>query len=83
VSETKQLLEVQYRNTKEYWKLLKSAGKNQTNNICLAEFADFFKEINCPSSEFFTADEDIQNTVIDYHNSTYMQTMFDELNSEI
>ena len=57
---TSKLLELKYKNAKEYWKLLKQAANlNNKNSISIDTFSEYFKSINDPNDRFYQADEDV------------------------
>ena len=54
-SQTKKLECVRYKNAKEYWKMLKGlTTPNNSKSLNTSHFADYFKSINNPQSEFFS-----------------------------
>ena len=80
---TSKLLELKYKNAKEYWKLLKQAANlNNKNSISIDTFSEYFKSINDPNDRFYQADEDVL-----FFNERYLkgeiQIMFEELNVPI
>ena len=76
---TTKLEENRYKNTKQYWNMLKKASGLKTSSIGITEFERYFKSVSNPDDPFFTPDEDIL-----YFNERYLhnefQIMFEELN---
>ena len=82
-NETLKLEKMRTNNAKEYWRLLKNAGKTGTNiNLNTDDFYTYFKAINNPNSHFFQSDEDTEifnETCI----NNELQIMFSELDTAI
>ena len=80
---TNKLIQSRFKDAKEYWRLLKqSQVGNQSNNLSADIFAEYFKAINNPDSQFYQADEDILEFNRRFLNSE-TQVMFMELDVEI
>ena len=83
--ETKKVEQLRCENAKAYWSLLKtSCGRSSSNSNKLNSdiFAEYFKAVNNPMSQFYQPDEDVV-----YFNDKYvngeLQEMFEELNLKI
>ena len=62
---TAKLIQTRFKESKEYWRLLKESQHNKTSKSLSAKaFGDYFKAINDPESNFYQADDDI----IDFNN---------------
>lgn len=80
---TNKLIQSRFKDAKEYWRLLKQSQLgNQSNSLSADLFAEYFKAINNPDSQFYQADEDIIEFDRRFLN-TETQVMFAELDVEI
>ena len=82
-SETRKIEKIRFENAKAYWNLLKTKYFSQSSNVLDADtFAEYFKAINNPASQFYQPDVDVL-----FFNERYLngelQVMFEELNIEI
>ena len=76
-------MDLEYKNAKEYWKLLKDyQNVNSSNPLYAQKFKDYFKSINDPDTPHFQADEDILQFNDRLLNSE-VQIMFAELDEQI
>ena len=83
VKTTQKLINIKYKNARDYWRLLKSSqNKSGPKTLSAKKFAEYFKAVNDPNSVFFQADEDI----LDFNNrflNSELQLLFSELDCEI
>ncbi len=81
-SQTAKLLEARTNNAREYWRLLRGKTKKDKSNVSNDEFYRFFKNVNSPTDEFYTPDEDVVNYVNQFELGE-IQVMVDELDVEL
>ena len=80
---TQKLINIKYKNARDYWRLLKSSqNKSGPKTLSAKKFAEYFKAVNDPNSVFFQADEDILDLNNRFLNSE-LQLLFSELDCEI
>ena len=84
-AETEKLERLKFTNAKEYWKVLQTFNTSNAYSSKTLQadiFAEYFKTINNPDSQFYQPDEDVL-----IFNQRYLdgelQIMFEELNVEI
>ncbi|XP_077978230.1 uncharacterized protein LOC144433746 [Glandiceps talaboti] len=80
--QTYKLLSLRTKNAKAYWKLLRSAVCKNDVNICMTDFADFFRDVNNPDDIFYSMDDDIAFR-FDRFVREETQAMFGELDTMI
>ena len=54
VKTTQKLINIKYKNAREYWRLLKSSqNKSGPKTLSAKKFTEYFKTVNDPNSAFF------------------------------
>ena len=81
-TQTRKLINAKNSNPKEFWKMLGSFTAHKKSNITSDEFANYFKKINNPIDQFFTADVNIAD-FISKHDNYELQDLFAQLDVEI
>ena len=80
---TDKLIATRFKDAKGYWRLLKQTQTgSQSKHLSADIFAEYFKAINNPESQFYQADDDILEFNRRFLNSE-TQVMFAELDKEI
>ena len=80
---TDKLIATRFKDAKEYWRLLKQTQTgSQSKHLSADIFAEYFKAINNPESQFYQADDDILEFIRRFLSSQ-TEVMFAELDKEI